>query len=121
MAPNRPWHIEAQIMSSAWILLFIAGLFEVGWSIGLKYTEGFKRLGPSILTLIALAISMVLLARAAQELPIGTAYAVWVGVGAFGAAVLGIVLFGEPVSFGRVFFLFTLLVSIIGLKLTAGA
>lgn len=102
-----------------WIILTVAGLFEVCWSIGLKYTEGFTRLVPSIFTLVTLAISMVLLARATQTLPIGTAYAVWVGIGAFGAAVMGIILFKEPVSLGRLFFLTLLILSIIGLKITA--
>ncbi|MFY0575825.1 quaternary ammonium compound efflux SMR transporter SugE [Cystobacter fuscus] len=105
----------------AWVMLVIAGLFEVGWSIGLKYTEGFTRLMPTLLTLVALAASMVLLSLAARTLPIGTAYAVWVGIGALGAAVLGIVLFHEPVTPARVFFLALLLVAIIGLKITGGA
>ncbi|ATB38618.1 quaternary ammonium compound-resistance protein SugE [Cystobacter fuscus] len=105
----------------AWVMLVIAGLFEVGWSIGLKYTEGFTRLTPTLLTLVALAASMVLLSLAARTLPIGTAYAVWVGIGALGAAVLGILLFHEPVTPARVFFLALLLVAIIGLKITGGA
>jgi len=105
----------------AWVLLVIAGLLEVGWSIGLKYTEGFTRWGPSVLTIAAIAASMVLLSLAARTLPIGTAYAVWVGIGALGAAVLGIVLFHEPVTPARVFFLALLLVAIIGLKITGGA
>jgi|SRR6187431_2252301 quaternary ammonium compound-resistance protein SugE len=104
----------------AWVMLVIAGLFEVGWSIGLKYTEGFTRVVPTVLTLVALAASMVLLSLAVRTLPIGTAYAVWVGIGALGAAVLGIVLFHEPVTAARVFFLALLLVSIIGLKITSG-
>lgn len=103
----------------AWILLSVAGLFEVLWSIGLKYTEGFSKLGPSVFTLICLAISMFLLAKAAQVLPIGTAYAIWVGIGALGASILGIVLFKEPASGMRILFLTMLLVSIIGLKLTS--
>ncbi len=105
--------------TTAWILLTIAGLLEVGWAIGLKYTEGFTRLVPSLLTLFALAASMLLLARAATVLPIGTAYGVWVGIGAFGAAVLGIVLLNETVSPARLFFLVLLLVSIVGLKITS--
>lgn len=105
--------------TTAWILLTIAGLLEVGWAIGLKYTEGFTRLVPSLLTLFALAASMLLLARAATVLPIGTAYGVWVGIGAFGAAVLGIVLLNETVSPARLFFLVLLLVSIVGLKTTS--
>lgn len=102
----------------AWVILFIAGLFEVCWAIGLKYTEGFTKLVPSVFTLGTLAASMYLLARASQVLPIGTAYGVWVGVGALGAAVLGIVLFNEMASPMRLFFLGLLLVSIVGLKLT---
>lgn len=103
----------------AWVLLVIAGLLEVCWAIGLKYTEGFTRLGPSIFTLITLAGSMYLLAKASQTLPIGTAYGIWVGIGALGAAVLGIVLFQESASPSRIFFLSLLLVSIIGLKVTS--
>jgi quaternary ammonium compound-resistance protein SugE len=104
----------------AWVMLVVAGLFEVGWSIGLKYTEGFTRVVPTVLTLVALAASMGLLALAVRTLPIGTAYAVWVGIGALGAAVLGIILFHEPVTPARVFFLALLLVAIIGLKITSG-
>ncbi|MFY0523189.1 quaternary ammonium compound efflux SMR transporter SugE [Archangium gephyra] len=104
----------------AWILLIIAGLLEVCWAIGLKYTEGFTRLLPSVLTVAAIIASMGLLGVAARSLPIGTAYAVWVGIGALGAAVLGIFLFHEPVTPARVFFLALLLISIIGLKATSG-
>ena len=103
----------------SWIVLIIAGLFEVCWAVGLKYTQGFTKLGPSLFTLVTLAISMYLLAKASQTLPIGTAYGVWVGIGALGAAVLGIILFQEPITPGRLFFLSLLLVSIVGLKLTA--
>lgn len=103
----------------AWIILSIAGLLEVCWAIGLKYTEGFTKLGPSIFTLIALAGSMFMLAKASQVLPIGTAYAVWVGIGALGAAIVGILLLKEPASAARILFLVLLLISIIGLKLTA--
>ena len=105
---------------SPWVLLVVAGVFETGWAIGLKYTEGFTRPVPTVLTLVAMGISVVLLARAVDALPVGTAYAVWVGIGAAGAAVLGVVLFREPVSAGRVFFLSLLIVSIVGLKYTAG-
>jgi quaternary ammonium compound-resistance protein SugE len=101
-----------------WILLIIAGLFEVCWAIGLKYSEGFTKIGPTIFTLITLALSMFLLAKASQTLPIGTAYGVWVGIGSLGAAVLGIILFQEPVSFARILFLAMLLISIIGLKVS---
>ncbi|RYZ63576.1 MAG: quaternary ammonium compound efflux SMR transporter SugE [Proteobacteria bacterium] len=106
-------------MTRAWILLGVAGLFEIGWSIGLKYTEGFSKLGPSVFTLVTLAVSMLLLAEAAKTLPIGTAYAVWVGIGSVGAAVLGMILFKEPASLGRLFFLSLLILSIIGLKWTS--
>lgn len=103
----------------SWILLAIAGLLEVCWAIGLKYTDGFTKLVPSIFTLTTLAASMYLLARAGQVLPIGTAYAVWVGIGALGAAILGIFLFNESTSPLRLVFLGLLLVSIIGLKMTS--
>lgn len=106
-------------MSSAWIILIFAGLLEVCWAIGLKYTDGFTRLVPSLFTLITLAGSMYLLARAAQTLPIGTAYAVWVGIGAVGAGILGIALFKEPITPSRLLFLGLLVISIIGLKFTA--
>jgi quaternary ammonium compound-resistance protein SugE len=104
-----------------WVLLIIAGLLEVCWAIGLKYTDGFTRPLPTALTVLAIIASMVLLSLAARSLPIGTAYAVWVGIGALGAAILGIVLFREPVTVARLFFLALLLTSIIGLKLTAGS
>lgn len=103
----------------AWLLLFVAGLLEVVWAIGLKYTQGFTRLLPSVITIAAIVASMWLLAVAARTLPIGTAYAVWVGVGATGAAVLGVVLFQEPLTLGRGFFLALLVIAILGLKLTA--
>jgi quaternary ammonium compound-resistance protein SugE len=105
----------------AWVLLVIAGLLEVCWSIGLKYSEGFTRLVPSVLTVAAMVASMGLLSLAVRRLPIGTAYAVWVGIGALGAAVLGILLFREPVTPWRVLFLVLLLTAIVGLKLTGGA
>ena len=103
----------------AWILLVLAGLFEVGWAIGLKYTDGFSRLWPTTGTLAAMAISLGLLGIAMKSLPVGTAYAVWVGVGAVGTAILGIVLFGEPANMGRVFSLGLIVAGIIGLKLAA--
>lgn len=103
----------------AWILLTVAGLLEVCWAIGLKYTDGFTKLGPSIFTLISLAASMFLLAKATQVLPIGTAYAIWVGIGALGAAVVGMVVLKEPVSIAKVAFLILLLISIIGLKFSS--
>ena len=106
-------------MFFAWVSLFFAGLLEICWAIGLKYTNGFSILLPSLFTIITLAGSMFLLAKAAQTLPIGTAYAVWVGIGALGTAMMGIVLFHEPVTILRVLFLALLLVSIIGLKYTS--
>jgi quaternary ammonium compound-resistance protein SugE len=105
----------------AWVMLIVAGLLEVCWAIGLKYTEGFTKPLPSILTALAIVASMVLLSLATRSLPIGTAYAVWVGIGALGAAVLGMVLFKEPVTAARLLFLALLLTSIIGLKLTSGS
>jgi quaternary ammonium compound-resistance protein SugE len=105
----------------AWLLLLVAGLLEVAWAIGLKYTQGFTRLVPSVLTIAAIVASMTLLGLAARTLPIGTAYAVWVGIGAAGAAALGMVLFGEPATAPRLFFLGLLLVSVVGLKLATPA
>ena len=103
----------------SWFLLIISGILECGWAIGLKYTQGFTRLIPSVVTLILIISSMGLLSLATKELPIGTAYAVWVGIGAVGTAVLGIVLLGEPATPGRLFFIALLLSSIIGLKMTS--
>lgn len=103
-----------------WVWLTIAGLLEVCWAVGLKYTEGFRRPVPSLLVGIALVGSMILLSRAARDLPIGTAYAVWVGIGAVGAAILGVVLFEESLAPARIFFLALLVVSILGLKFTSG-
>lgn len=103
----------------AWILLIVAGLLETGWAIGLKYTDGFTKFWPSVFTIAGIVVSMVLLSIAARTLPIGTAYAVWVGIGAAGAAVLGILLLGEPATPARLFFLALLLAAIVGLKFTA--
>ncbi|MBA0049602.1 multidrug efflux SMR transporter [Streptomyces sp. AJS327] len=104
----------------AWILLTIAGLLEVGWAIGLKFTEGFTRLWPSVFTVLGFAASMILLAQAAKSLPIGTAYGVWVGIGAAGAAIVGMTSLGEPASAVRIFFIVLLLAAIVGLKVTSG-
>jgi quaternary ammonium compound-resistance protein SugE len=101
----------------AWALLIIAGLFEVGWAIGLKYTEGFTRLWPTVGTIAAMVISLALLGVAMKSLPVGTSYAVWVGVGAVGTAILGIVLLGEPANAGRLFSLALIVAGIVGLKL----
>lgn len=102
-----------------WLILLVAGLFEVGWAVGLKYTEGFSRLWPSVGTLAAMAISVGLLGWAMRDLPVGTAYAVWVGVGAVGTAVAGMVLLGEPVSVARLFSLGLVVAGIVGLKLSS--
>jgi len=101
----------------AWSILFVAGLLEVGWAIGLKYTEGFSRLVPSVLTLAAMAGSVLLLGLALKSLPIGTAYAVWTGIGAVGTATLGIYLFGEPASALRLASIGLIVAGIVGLKL----
>jgi quaternary ammonium compound-resistance protein SugE len=103
----------------AWVYLLVAGLLEIGWAVGLKYTEGFTRLWPSVWTLVALAASMALLALAVRELPIGTAYAIWTGVGAVGTAVLGIVLFGEPRDLPRLACIALIVAGILGLKLVS--
>jgi len=105
----------------AWTLLFVAGLFEIGWAIGLKYTEGFTRLWPSVWTGTAMVVSVVLLALAVRTLPIGTAYAVWTGIGAAGTVILGIVLFGEPATLARLFFVALIVAGIAGLKLVTPA
>lgn len=101
-----------------WIALLVAGLFEVAWVIGLKYSQGFTRLTPSLLTLGAMAISMGLLAWAVRTLPIGTAYAIWTGLGAVGAVLLGIVLFNEPANPVRLACVAAIVGGIIGLKLS---
>ncbi len=103
----------------AWLMLVVAGLFEICWAVGLKYTEGFTKLWPSVFTIGTLAASMYLLARASHVLPIGTAFGVWVGIGAVGAAILGIVLFDESAAPLRLVFLAMLIISIAGLKLTS--
>ncbi|MBZ0270812.1 multidrug efflux SMR transporter [bacterium] len=102
-----------------WIQLFIAGLLETGWAIGLKLTHGFTRPVPSVLTVLAMIGSTWLLALAVRSIPIGTAYAVWVGIGATGAAILGVIVFREPLTFARGFFIALLVASIVGLRLTA--
>ncbi|MEK8090892.1 quaternary ammonium compound efflux SMR transporter SugE [Thermithiobacillus plumbiphilus] len=104
-----------------WIILILAGIFEIGWAIGLKYTDGFTRLWPTVGTVLAMVISLGLLGIAMKSLPVGTAYAVWVGVGAVGTAILGIVLFGEPANAGRLLSLAFILAGIIGLKLATPA
>jgi quaternary ammonium compound-resistance protein SugE len=101
----------------AWVYLSIAGLFEIGWAIGLKYSDGFSKPVPSILTVAAMGFSIWLLAIAMRTIPVGTAYAVWTGIGAVGVAVLGMVLFGESREFLRIACLFLIITGILGLKL----
>ena len=103
----------------AWVLLLVAGLLEVGWAVGLKYTEGFTRPWPSLFTLAAMVLSVVLLGIAMKSLPVGTAYAVWVGIGAVGTAILGMVLFGEPATAGRLASLGLIVAGIVGLKMAS--
>jgi quaternary ammonium compound-resistance protein SugE len=100
-----------------WVLLVIAGLFEIGWAIGLKYTAGFSRLWPSVATAVSMVISVVLLAFAMRKLPVGTAYAVWTGIGAIGTVGLGILLFDEPVTPVRIGCIGLIASGIVGLKL----
>ncbi|MEB5750628.1 quaternary ammonium compound efflux SMR transporter SugE [Leclercia adecarboxylata] len=102
----------------SWIILFIAGLLEVVWAIGLKYTHGFTRLIPSVITVSAMIVSIVLLSWAMRSLPVGTAYAVWTGIGAVGAAITGILLLGESASLARIASLALIVAGIIGLKLS---
>jgi quaternary ammonium compound-resistance protein SugE len=104
-----------------WFILVLAGLFEVGWAVGLKYTDGFTKLKPSIFTLIAMIVSLGLLSHAVRSLPVGTAYTVWVGIGAIGTVVLGILLLGEPATFGRLASVALIVAGIIGVKLTSPA
>ncbi len=101
----------------AWLILFLAGLFEVGWAVGLKYTDGFTRPGPTLATVAAMAMSLWLLGIAMKTLPLGTAYAVWVGVGTIGTVLLGIILLNEPVNALRLISVGLILAGIIGLKL----
>jgi len=101
----------------AWIYLIIAGLFEIGWAIGLKYTEGFTKLWPSVITIATMILSFYFLSTAVKTIPIGTAYAIWTGIGAVGTAILGIFLFGESKEFIRIFFIFLIVIGIIGLKI----
>ena len=104
-----------------WMILVLAGLFEIGWAIGLKYTQGFTRLWPTVGTVLAMLLSVGLLGIAMKALPVGTAYTVWVGVGAIGTAILGIILFGEPANTGRLVSLALILAGIVGLKLSTPA
>ncbi len=100
----------------SWIYLLIAGLFEIGWAIGLKYTEGFTKLWPSVITIIGMILSFYFLSTAVKTIPIGTAYAIWTGIGAVGTAILGIILFGESKEIIRIFFVMLIVIGIVGLK-----
>lgn len=103
----------------SWLLLILAGLVEVVWAVGLKYTDGFTRLLPSVLVTVAMAVSLGLLGLASRNLPIGTAYAIWVGIGAVGTVVAGIMLFHEPLGPAKIVFVAMLVVAVVGLKITA--
>lgn len=103
----------------SWIILVLAGLFEIGWAIGLKYTEGFTKLWPTVGTVTAMAISVGLLGVAMRDLPVGTAYAIWVGIGAVGTVILGMVLMGDAATPGRLVSLGLIIAGIIGLKLAS--
>jgi quaternary ammonium compound-resistance protein SugE len=104
----------------SWVILFLAGLFEITWAIGLKYSHGFTRPVPSVITVVAMIVSVYLLSLASKALPIGTAYAVWTGIGAVGAVILGMILFNEPRDLVRMLFLALILIGIIGLRFTGG-
>jgi quaternary ammonium compound-resistance protein SugE len=104
----------------AWLWIFFAGLAEIGWMVGLKLSNGFVRIGWTVATLAAMALSVILLAAAVRTVPMGTAYAVWTGIGAVGIVIVGILFFGEPRSFWRIAYIACILIGIAGLKLTSG-
>jgi quaternary ammonium compound-resistance protein SugE len=103
----------------AWVVLLFAGLFEIGWAVGLKYSQGFDRLWPSLATLLSMAVSLALLGVALRSLPLGTAYAIWTGIGTVGTVILGIAIFGEPASAARLMCAGLIVAGIVGLKLLA--
>ena len=103
----------------AWVVLFIAGLLEIGWAVGLKYTQGFTKLWPSVGTIAAMAASFLLLAQALKTIPVGTGYAVWTGIGAVGTVIVGMAFLGEPREIGRIVCLLLILVGIVGLKVVS--
>lgn len=101
----------------AWFFLFIAGIFEIAWAIGMKYTNGFTKLTPTLLTIGSMVLSVYLLSLATKDIPIGTAYAVWTGIGIAGTSILGVIIFNEPFEVLKVLFILMILVAIVGLKL----
>lgn len=101
----------------SWFILIVAGVFEICWAVGLKYSNGFTKFWPSVFTIVSMILSMVLLSFAIKEIPLGTAYAIWTGIGAFGTAILGIFLFSESSEFVRLFFIFLIVAGIAGLKI----
>lgn len=101
----------------SWFILIIAGVFEICWAVGLKYSNGFTKFWPSVFTIVSMIFSMVLLSFSIKEIPLGTAYAIWTGIGAFGTAILGIFLFSESSEFVRLFFIFLIVAGIAGLKI----
>jgi quaternary ammonium compound-resistance protein SugE len=105
----------------AWLTLFVAGLLEVGWAVGLKYTDGFSRLGPTVLTVASMGLSLALLGLALKTLPLGTAYAIWTGIGTIGTAALGMALFGESANAARLLCIGLIVAGIAGLKLVTPA
>lgn len=117
-APSQSGDDPAPVTKSkmAWIVLIFAGLLEIGWAVGLKYTDGFTRLWPTVGTLAAMVVSMGLLGLVVRTLPVGTAYAVWTGIGAAGTVIVGILLLGEPASFARLFCVGLILIGVVGLK-----
>jgi quaternary ammonium compound-resistance protein SugE len=121
-SPRLPKHnLHGRKTPMAWLILFLAGLFETGWAIGLKYTDGFTRLWPTVWTVFAMIVSLWLLGIAVKTLPVGTAYSVWVGVGAVGTVILGIALLGEPANAARLISVGLIIAGIIGLKLASPA
>jgi quaternary ammonium compound-resistance protein SugE len=111
--------VDHGVVPVAWIVLFAAGLFEVGWAVGLKYTEGFTRLGPSVVTAACMLVSLCLLGVALKSLPLGTAYAVWTGIGTVGTALFGMAMLGEPADPARLACILMIVAGIAGLKLAA--
>jgi len=107
------------MVSNGWLFLIIAGFLEIAWAVGLKYTEGFSKMKPTVFTVITMILSFVFLSKAVDKLPVGTAYAIWTGIGAVGTAVLGMVLFKEPVTAARLVFMVLIISGIAGLKLTS--